>query len=243
MNILNKVKFCTAKLKTDSRRYRLLAEALKFSVENGFSVNGEGMDDIYQLADFFETMAENIENCPGDTERLESEILLKTETSFYEVILSELRNEGEPEEYIPGYRLGAFLTYEEAFSFVGYQMENDIKEFGRADVYQIMYLDNYGEVFKVETLDNETLNPPCRKPTYPIYGCQGCLECKEEVHEKVLCCPNECPWFDGTTKGCQGCSKLSDCLMYEYLENIENPLSSADKAALERIIPEHEIPF
>lgn len=92
-------------------------------------------------------------------------------------------------------------------------------------------------------LDSEL---PCHKPTYLEYGCQGCTECKdkEEDYREILRCPKECPWFDATTKGCQGCNKRSDCPEYVFMEDLERTAKlNAEEGFLERIIPEDELPF
>lgn len=100
---------------------------------------------------------------------------------MYRVILSEVCNEAG--SYAPGDILETFLTYEEAFDFVGWCMVNDIEEFGRADVYQILRIDYAGHVIEAVELDNDLLEPPCRKPTYSTYGCLGCTKCKEDHEE------------------------------------------------------------
>lgn len=92
---------------------------------------------------------------------------------YFRVILSDA-----PED-----TLGTFLTYEEAFDFVGWSMVNDIEEFGRADVYQILRIDHVGHVVEAVELNNDLLEPPCRKPTYSTYGCLGCTECEEDHEE------------------------------------------------------------
>lgn len=74
---------------------------------------------------------------------------------------------------------GTFLTYDEAFDYVGFCMVNDIEEFGRPRVYQILHMDSE-HVLEVFELDNDLIEPPCRKPIYSSYGCLGCTKCKED---------------------------------------------------------------
>ena len=65
-----------------------------------------------------------------------------SKAEYYKVIISEVRSERKLSEM--GDHVGTFLTYEEAFEFVGFCMVNDIEEFGRPDVYQILHLGNWG---------------------------------------------------------------------------------------------------
>ena len=97
---------------------------------------------------------------------------------YYKVVVSEVYSEEKLSE--PGDIYETFLTYEEAFSYVGWCMGNDIEEFGRPDVYQIWQIDSSGRVICVTELDNDVIEPPCHKPTYSAFGCLGCTRCKKE---------------------------------------------------------------
>lgn len=108
---------------------------------------------------------------------------VKPQTECFRVIMSEICNEGENAE--PGDICGTFLTYDEAFEFVGWCMVNDIGEFGCPDVYQILHIDNTGHIVSIVELDNDEIESPCRKPTYSAFGCLGCTQCKEDDEVKT----------------------------------------------------------
>ncbi|GEM_PF-4095470 len=98
----------------------------------------------------------------------------------YGVSVSKCRTEESAAVRKIGLIFETFLSFEEAFSYVGFCMVNDIDEFGRPDVYQILFLDSFGRILVIAELDNDVIEPPCYKPTYPEFGCLGCTKCKEK---------------------------------------------------------------
>ena len=97
--------------------------------------------------------------------------------------MSEIRN--DEEVFKRSTTCGTFLNYEKALDYVGWCVQNDIEQFGRADVYQILCLDSSGQVLETVELDNDVIEPPCKKPTCPAFGCLGCTACKKDSAPEI----------------------------------------------------------
>lgn len=94
----------------------------------------------------------------------------------YTVSVADVRNNVETAERVKAVSQ-TFLTYDEAFSYVGMCMTCDIQEYGRADVYRITCIDGQKHEVCFWLLDNERIFPPCKRPTYCDFGCCGCKMC------------------------------------------------------------------
>lgn len=155
-----------------------LNQACETLNKKGYFFSSEKMMD---LAIFHEiSVHEAVNNFCKYAENVSERVM--PEVKCYRVILSEARNEYSKK--YQGSAFGTFLSYEEAFDYVGMCMCNDIDEFGQPNVYQILCLDS-GQVVETVELDNEKIEPPCQRPTYSEYGCLGCTECKTESAPEI----------------------------------------------------------